>query len=52
MLTADELRIIFESLEAKYGRGYSADKKVARLQAKLSIMLEAAAARERERDEE
>ena len=46
MLTTEELRIILEALEAKYGRGYAADKRVARLQAKLSIMLEAAQRRE------
>lgn len=46
MLTTEELRIIFDALEAKYGRGYSADERVSRLQAKLSIMLEVAQQRE------
>lgn len=48
MLTTEELRIIFEALEAKYGRGYSDDSTVARLQAKLSIMIEVAQRREGE----
>lgn len=46
MWTTEELRIIFEAIEDKYGRGWAADKRIARLQAKLSIMLEAAQRRE------
>ena len=46
MLTAAEIRLIFEALTAKYGFGYSTVPEVAKLQAKLSIMLEVASSRE------
>jgi hypothetical protein len=39
-LTIEDIRIIFNALESKYGIGYSKVKEVAQLQAKLSIMLE------------
>ena len=42
MLKSDEIRIILKSLEKEYGFGYSEIKEVSKLQAKLSIMLEAA----------
>lgn len=41
MLTAEEILFVLELLQEKYGFGYSEDPKVGRLQAKLSIMLEA-----------
>ena len=50
MLTADDLRLILDTLEAKYGRGYSADPRVKKLRDKLSLMLEMAQTRERDRD--
>ncbi len=42
ILTAEEIRLILELLAEKYGHyGYADDEEVARLQAKLSMMLEA-----------
>lgn len=41
ILTLDEIRLIMALISEKYGRGYAEDKKVASLQAKLSIMAEA-----------
>jgi hypothetical protein len=41
LLTEDEILLILDLLEEKHGRGYSKELKVAGLQAKLSIMLEA-----------
>lgn len=41
MLTYDDIKIILEALREKYGPGYADDPKIGRLQAKLSIMLEA-----------
>lgn len=41
-LTADELRIILDALGVQYGSGYSANEQVAKLQAKLSVMLSVA----------
>ena len=41
-LTAKECQIIMEALGEKYGDGYSQEPEVGRLQAKLSIMAEAA----------
>ncbi len=42
-LLAKEYRIILEALSEKYsGDGYADDQEIAKLQAKLSIMLEAA----------
>lgn len=46
MLTAAEIRLLLEALVAKYGPGYSTEPNVAALQAKLSVMLEAAQRRE------
>lgn len=46
MLTMEDFRLIFDALEAKYGRGYSNVPAVGRLQAKLSIMAEVASLRE------
>ena len=43
ILTTEDIRIIFEALEAKYGRWYLGIPEVGRLQAKLSIMMEMAA---------
>ena len=45
-LTADEIRLIFELIEEKYGFGYSDVPEVGQLQAKLSIMLEMVTKRE------
>jgi hypothetical protein len=42
MLTKDEIRLILDLLAEKYGPGYSDIPEVARLQAKLSIMLQVA----------
>lgn len=39
-LTREEIRIILDALQAKYGHGYSKEPGVGALQAKLSIMLE------------
>lgn len=50
MLTMEDIRLIFDALEAKHGRGYSKVPQVARLQAKLSIMGEVAARRESRSD--
>lgn len=41
MMTIEEIQIILDALRAKYGAGYADDPAVARLQVKLSIMLEA-----------
>lgn len=42
-ITAKEYRIIMEALSEKYpGDGYADNEEVAKLQAKLSMMLEAA----------
>ncbi|NIN00499.1 MAG: hypothetical protein GTO24_21175 [candidate division Zixibacteria bacterium] len=50
-ITAEEYRIILEALSDKYpGHGYADDPKIARLQAKLSMMLEAAVRVENPRD--
>lgn len=38
--TAKQIQILLDALAHKYGRGYSDDKEVSALQAKLSIMLE------------
>ncbi len=51
-LSAHELDLIFDALQAKYGRGWSKDQDVGRLQAKLSVMLEAATQRESMRQKE
>ena len=40
MLTIEDIRLILDALEAKYGWGYSKVPEVGRLQAKLSIMAE------------
>lgn len=40
ILTTEEIQLILSLLTEKYGRGYADDKAVARLQGKLSIMLE------------
>ncbi len=45
MLTSEEIRLILEAIHPE-GFGYSEDKKVAKLQAKLSIMLQVAVERE------
>lgn len=45
MLTTEEILFILELLQEKYGFGYSEDPKIGQLQAKLSIMLEAASRR-------
>jgi hypothetical protein len=50
VLTMADFRLIFEALEAKHGRGYSNVPEVGRLQAKLSIMAEAASKRESRSD--
>lgn len=39
-LTEEEIRIILDLLKEKYGPGYSSNKEIGKLQAKLSIMLE------------
>ena len=41
MLTADDINMIFDALQEKHGAGYAKDPKVGKLQAKLSMMLEA-----------
>lgn len=41
-LTADEIYILLEALQHKYGQGYSKEENVGKLQAKLSIMGEVA----------
>ena len=41
-LSSREITLILNALEHKYGSGYSNDKEVGQLQAKLSIMLEVA----------
>ena len=41
-LTRDEILLILHALEEKHGPGYSSDEAVAKLQGKLSIMLEVA----------
>lgn len=46
MLTMEDLRLIWDAMEAKYGRGYSKIPEVARVQAKLSVLSEAACRRE------
>ncbi len=51
LLSAADLRIILEALREKYGHGYSKDKAVGTLQAKLSILFEVETRKEaRERD--
>ena len=47
-LNKKELHIIFDALENKYGKGYSSEPDVKRLQGKLSIMLEVASELERQ----
>ena len=42
ILTADEIRMILEIIERDGGPGYHKDQKIAKLQAKLSIMAEVA----------
>lgn len=42
MLTRDEIKLILELIAEKYGPGYSDIPSVGQLQAKLSIMLQAA----------
>ena len=44
-LTRDEILLILYALKEKYGPGYSNDEAVAKLQGKLSIMLEVATAK-------
>lgn len=39
MLTVEDVKLIFEIIRKQYGFGYAEDEAVARLQAKLSIML-------------
>lgn len=46
-LTKEEILAIFALIEAKHGAGWVKDETVARLQAKLSIMLEVAGRVER-----
>ena len=41
MLKKEEIQLILRLIEEKYGFGYADDKEVAKLQAKLSIILEA-----------
>lgn len=41
LLTIKEIRLILDLIEEKHGLGYSKEPEVARLQAKLSVMLEA-----------
>lgn len=41
-ITAEEYQLILETFSFRYGPGYSTDSKVCRLQAKLSLMAEAA----------
>jgi hypothetical protein len=41
ILTSEEIQLILQLISEKYGDGYADDPKVARLQGKLSIMLEA-----------
>ncbi len=41
LLSKDEILFILQLIEEKHGRGYSDDPEIARLQTKLSIMLEA-----------
>lgn len=40
MLNSKEILLILDLLKDRYGPGYSEDREVASLQAKLSIMLE------------
>lgn len=46
ILSAREITLILQALQDKYGRGYSDDKEVGSLQAKLSIMGQMATERE------
>jgi hypothetical protein len=41
-LSKADIYLILDALSDKYGKGYSDDPKVGKLQAKLSIMLQAA----------
>lgn len=45
-LTVEEINAILNALRSVHGAGYAKDPKIAALQAKLSIMLEVAQARE------
>lgn len=44
-LTRDEILLILNALEEKYGPGYPSDEAVVKLQGKLYIMLEVAKAK-------
>jgi predicted DNA-binding transcriptional regulator YafY len=41
LLTIEEIEILLQALAAAHGPGYASDPAVAKLQAKLSMMLEA-----------
>jgi hypothetical protein len=48
LLTTKDIHIILDALAKEYGPGYSRAEGVGSLQAKLSMMLEVAAKREKE----